>query len=172
MENGFTPSNAENFNEAGTTLMPANEAEYSLEADKALISGLNSRNISFCSMVANTLEEKANLYNAMNNPSDRLADHINEIINVKDIFVEVVELESETTGNKEKAPRIVLIDDAGLSHACVSFGIYNALRKLISIYGQPTWNTPIPLKVRQINKNNRSLLTLDVYIENTGKAKK
>lgn len=172
MENGFTPSNAENFNEAGTALMPASETEYSMEADKALISGLNSRNISFCSMVANTLEEKANLYNAMNNPTDRLADHINEVINVKDIFVEVVELESETTGNKEKAPRIVLIDDAGLSYACVSFGIYNALRKLISIYGQPTWTTPIPIKIRQISKNNRSLLTLDVYIGNNTEKKK
>ena len=51
---------------------------------------LTTRTTQYCSMVANTPEEKAVLFNAMNNPANRLGDCINQTIKVKDVFVEVV----------------------------------------------------------------------------------
>ena len=50
----------------------------------------------FCSFRAETVEEKAALYNAMNAPDVQIADHIGNIINMRDIIVEAVDLPDET----------------------------------------------------------------------------
>ena len=111
-------------------------------------------------MVADTPEEKATLFNAMNNPDERIADHINETIAVKDLYCEVVQCVNQETGEVSTCPRIVLIDDKGKSYASVSLGIYSAMKKLMSIYGQPTWDKPIKVKVMQISKGTRKMLSL------------
>lgn len=116
----------------------------------------------FTSVVATTDEEKASLFNAMNNPDKRLADCINMTIKAKDLYIEVVNCTNEETGEVTACPRIVIIDDKGVSYQCVSVGIYSALKKLIQVYGAPTWETPLKLAVKQISKGNRKMLTLDV----------
>lgn len=127
-----------------------------------IVADLTSATTAFCSMKANTAEEKAKLFSAMNNPEKRLADCINEVIKVKDIYAEVVNCTNVETGEISKVPRIVLIDEKGVGYACVSIGIFGAVKKLMQIYGVPTWNTPIPLKVRQITKGAKKMLSLDV----------
>lgn len=124
------------------------------------IADLTTATSSYCSMVADTPEEKVTLFNAMNNPDDRIADHINETIAVKDLFCEVVQCVNQETGEVSVCPRIVLIDDKGKSYASVSLGIYSAMKKLMSIYGQPTWDKPIKVKVMQISKGTRKMLSL------------
>lgn len=116
----------------------------------------------FCSMQASTPEEKAQLFNAMNNPDKRLADCINMQINAKDMYVEVVTCTNEETGEQTACPRIVIIDDKGVSYQAVSIGIYSALKKVVQVFGAPTWVKPVPLKVVQITKGNRKMLTLNV----------
>lgn len=124
------------------------------------IADLTTATSSYCSMVADTPEEKATLFNAMNNPDERIADHINETIAVKDLYCEVVQCVNQETGEASTCPRIVLIDDKGKSYASVSLGIYSAMKKLMSIYGQPTWDKPIKVKVMQISKGTRKMLSL------------
>lgn len=124
------------------------------------IADLTTATSSYCSMVADTPEEKATLFNAMNNPDERIADHINETIAVKDLYCEVVQCVNQETGEVSTCPRIVLIDDKGKSYASVSLGIYSAMKKLMSIYGQPTWDKPIKVKVMQISKGTRKMLSL------------
>ena len=116
----------------------------------------------FCSMMAQTDEDRASLFNAMNNPDKRLSDCINMTINAKDIYVEVVDCVNEETGEVRACPRIVIIDDKGVSYQAVSLGIYSALKKVIQVYGAPTWVTPIKLKVVQVSKGTRKMLTLNV----------
>lgn len=124
------------------------------------IADLTTATSSYCSMVADTPEEKATLFNAMNNPDERIADHINETIAVKDLYCEVVQCVNQETGEVSTCPRIVLIDDKGKSYASVSLGIYSAMKKLMAIYGQPTWDKPIKVKVMQISKGTRKMLSL------------
>ena len=116
----------------------------------------------FCSMVAETKEDKAKLYNAMNNPDLRLADCINTQIKAKDLYVEVVNCTNEETGEVTACPRIVIIDDKGKSYQAVSIGIYSALKKVIQVFGAPTWAEPVTLEVKQISKGTRKMLTLNV----------
>ena len=129
---------------------------------------------SFYSMKCETIEEKKSVFNAINNPDFRISDYINKTINVKDVMVEMVELEQtdetnkpiidESTGEIQMttAPRIVLIDDKGKSYQCVSIGIFSALKKIMKLFGYPTWETPLKLSIKQITKGKRSMLTIEM----------
>lgn len=118
----------------------------------------------FCSMTANSEEEKIRLYNIMNSPEFKLADYINMEIEVKDVIVEPVEMANDD-GEIVAAPRIVIIDKDGKAYQCVSNGVYSSLRKMFKIFGSPTWDTPKKIRVKQINKSgNRSVITLEMVV--------
>ena len=140
---------------------PAETEKTQLSAD-GYIADLTSRVTTFCSLPANTPEEKARVFKVMNAPEKKIADCINLQINATDLFCEVVQCVSETTGEIENLPRIVIIDDKGVSYQCVSKGIFGSIKKLIAVYGQPTWNTPIPLIVKQVPTKKGSALTFDI----------
>lgn len=127
-----------------------------------LVADMTTAQTQFCSMTAKTDEEKARLYNAMNNPDKRLSDCINMQIKAKDLYIEVVQCTNEETGEITNCPRIVIIDEKNVSYQCVSVGIYSALKKIIQVYGAPTWKTPVKMEVKQINKGTRKMLTLNV----------
>lgn len=123
---------------------------------------MTSRQLSFSSLSAETDEEKAHLFNAINNPEKRLADCINMKIKAKDLYIEVVNCTNEETGEITACPRIVIIDDKGVAYQAVSLGIYSALKKVIQIFGAPTWEKPITLEVKQVTKGTRKMLTLNI----------
>lgn len=128
-----------------------------------MILDLTTRQTQYCSVVAQTDEEKALLFNATNNTAHRLSDCINMVINVKDVFVEVVNCTNQETGEVTACPRIVLINDKGEGYQCVSMGIFSALKKLFAIYGEPKdWSKPIKLEVKQVTKGERKMLTLNI----------
>lgn len=123
---------------------------------------LTSRTQMYSSMSADTPEKRAILFKAMNNPDKHLGDIVGETIYVTDLFCESVMIANKDTGEESPAVRTVLIDKDGLGYASVSKGIFSAVKKLIMLCGQPTWETPIPLKIAQINKDQRRLLTFDI----------
>lgn len=127
-----------------------------------IVADMTTAKTQYTSMVAESDEARAKLFNAMNNPDERLADMINRKINAKDLYIEVVNCTNTETGEVTACPRIVIIDDKGKSYQAVSIGIYSALKKVIQVYGAPTWNKPIPLEVKQITKGDRKMLTLNV----------
>lgn len=127
-----------------------------------LVVDMTSAQTQYCSMKAETAEEKTRMYNAMNNPDKRLGDCINMQIKAKDLYVEVVNCTNEETGEVTACPRIVIIDEKGVSYQCVSIGIYSAIKKIIQVFGAPTWVTPVKLEVKQITKGSRKMLTLNV----------
>ena len=139
-----------------TAVTVYDESGYSLKAD------LTTAQMQYCSMVATTPQDKAKLFNAMNNPDERLSDWINKQIKAKDLYVEIVKCTNEETGEVVECPRIVIIDANNKSYQCVSVGIFSALKKIIQIYGAPTWETPITLEVKQITKGRKQMLTLNV----------
>lgn len=116
----------------------------------------------FCSIKEDSLEAKKLVYNASNNPTHKIDDYINKEIALKDVFVEIIELVNENTGELEQAPRIVLIDDKGESYQCVSNGIFGSLKKLMAIFGEPTWEDPIHVVVKQVKVKRGTMLTLEV----------
>lgn len=130
-----------------------------------MIVDLTSRTTQYCSMTATTEEDKALLFNATNNPEYRLGDCINQTISVKNVFVEAVNCVNRETGETNVCPRIVLIDIDGKGYACVSIGIFSAIKKIFGIFGEPQcWEKPIAVTVKQVSKGDRKMLTLNVAV--------
>lgn len=129
-----------------------------------IISANNENSPLFCSMTARSEEEKIRLYNIMNSPEFKLADYINMEIDVRDVIVEPVEVANDD-GEVIAAPRIILVDKDGKAYQCVSNGVYSSLRKMFKIFGNPTWEEPKKIRVKQINKSgNRSVITLEMVM--------
>ena len=108
-----------------------------------------------------TPEDKKRLVNAMNNPDKRLADVVNTVIAVRDLYVEQVEMANQETGELQTCPRIVLIEAEGVSYGCVSYGVLGSLKKIMAVYGPPTWDDHVTVKPVFVSKgNDRRILSL------------
>ena len=118
----------------------------------------------YYSIVPQTREEGVQVYNAVNNPDFRIADYINKTIAVKHVLIETVELESKDNPfEKDLVPRTVLIDDKGKSYVAVSFGIFNSMKRVVQMFGEPsTWDKPLNIEIKQIKKGENSILTLNI----------
>lgn len=120
------------------------------------------RQTMYCSLNTTDDKGKAQLYKAMNNPEEKLKDHIGETLEVVDVFCEVVDIADENTGEIVKAPRIVLFTKNGKTYGCVSKGIANSVSKLIAVFGEPTWGG-LKLQVKQLSlAANKNVLTLEL----------
>lgn len=130
--------------------------------EQNLQQNLTESSDSFCSLRAETPEEKATLFRIMNSPEKRISDCINQTILVKDVYCEVVQVTNKETGEVNTCPRVVLVDKDGIGYQSVSFGIYGSLKKLFQVYGVPTWEEPVPIKVIQISREKNKILTLTI----------
>ena len=121
-----------------------------------------SHNVMFCTVNQDMEGSKALVFKAMNNPSHRVADFIGKRIKIKDIFIESVDIENEETHEIDTVPRIVLFDDNNETYEAVSRGLFNALQKLISVFGMPTYSEPIEIEIKQKAVKKGSMLTFDI----------
>ena len=121
-----------------------------------------SHNVMFCTVNQDEPHSKALVFKAMNNPSNRVADFIGKRIKIKDIFVESVDIENEETHEIDTVPRIVIFDDNNETYEAVSRGLFNALQKLISVFGLPTYEEPIEIEIKQKAVKKGSMLTFDI----------
>ena len=115
----------------------------------------------YCSVQGGSREQKALIYNAATNPQHKVADFINKTILVKDVLIEIINIENED-GTVSEAPRVVLIDAEGEAYQAVSAGMLNAIKRAIQIFGAPTWDEPLPMLIRQVSVKNGSMLTIEV----------
>lgn len=118
----------------------------------------------YYSVVPTNRQEAMLMYNAINNPEHRVADFINKTIAIKHVLIENVELDSkENPFEKDIVPRTIFIDTEGKSFVAVSFGVFNSVKRIIQMFGEPsTWDEPVTVEVKQIKKGENSILTLNI----------
>ena len=116
----------------------------------------------YVSFTPKTDEQKAALYKAMSQPDRRMSDFINTKFRASDLYIEMVEIADEETGEVSQLPRVVIFADDGTTYASISKGIFNAVKRLCAVYGMPHWDKPIPLKIIQTTAKNRKFLNLIV----------
>lgn len=109
----------------------------------------------------------ARVFNAMNNPADRVANHINETIEVQDYLIEMTEIEDTDAygnglGSYSVVPRVVLVAPDGTSYQAVSYGISNAVRNAVVVCGDAPWQPPVKFKIKQVPTKRGSMLTVDM----------
>ena len=117
-------------------------------------------NRTYCSKMVEKEEDKKDLFNALETCDALLNDCVGEEINIKDVYCEEREVIDEN-GEVKKKYRTILFDVSGQTYATGSYGIFNIMRKLFTIYGTPTWENGVKVKVakRPIG-NGKSTLTL------------
>ena len=116
----------------------------------------------YCSKVAETESEKKELFNALESCDVLLNDCVGEEIAVKDVYVEEKKVVDDETGEVKTKFRTILFDEDGKTYATGSYGIYNVLKKIFTIYGLPTsWDKPLKVKVaKRPIKDGKQSLTL------------
>lgn len=112
-----------------------------------LSADLRAGRAGYCSMIAEDNKSRVTLYNACNQP-EKLAAHIGEQIQVLHVYIEIIPVVNKITGEINKAPRVVLIDKTGKGYQAVSVGIYNAVKQMITMFGDPgEWSSPHTVKI-------------------------
>lgn len=104
----------------------------------------------------------AKIFNAMNNPSHRVADCINQVIPVQDYLIEMTEIANEETGAVDTVPRVVLVDDEGEAYQAVSYGMANVVRNVCAVCGDAPWSPAVKLKIKQVPTKRGTMLTADM----------
>ena len=124
----------------------------------ALFNGNGNR--TYCSKMVEKEEDKKELFNALETCDALLNDCVGQEINIKDVYCEEREVTTDE-GEIKKKYRTILFDMNGQTYATGSYGIFNIMKKLFTIYGTPTWENGVKVKVakRPIG-NGKSTLTL------------
>lgn len=115
----------------------------------------------------NDREASVRIFNAMNNPNERVSNHINEVIEVQDYLIEMSEIEDTDAygnglGSYSTVPRVVLVAPDGTSYQAVSYGIANAVRNVCIVCGSAPWVPAVKLKIKQVPTKRGSMLTVDM----------
>ena len=97
--------------------------------------------------------------------SDYISKHAGEVFNLENVAVQRVTMIDEITGESSAAPMIFLVgsDSKGnaLTLSSVSKGIFNSVRQIVSILGDPTtWPTALPVKPMSLETKNGRVFTL------------
>lgn len=96
----------------------------------------------FSTVDAKTMEGKAAVYRALNDATP-LRDVVGEILSIKDIIVQRVEVETDE-GDVVEQPRTSLITSDGAAYSATSNGVFSAVKNILGIFGHPsTWEAPL-----------------------------
>lgn len=125
-----------------------------------------------CTLDLTEEDNQIKLYNILTGDADVLLnDAIDQIITMTGAYINkhpsaIVDEESgEITGTTTKY-QIILFDNEGKTYATGSYGVYNALSMIFSIFGEPSEERPIKVKVskKATKKSGHSTLTL-IYVK-------
>lgn len=125
-----------------------------------LFSNLN-KNI-YCSKKLENEEDKKNLFNALESCDVLLNDCVGNELSIKDLYIEEKQVVDTETGTVKEKYRTIIFDENGQTYATGSYGIYNIIKKIVSIYGLPeNWTEPLKVKVaKKPIGNGKQSLTL------------
>ena len=132
-------------------LMIKNNENFITEEQKKVFSSKNLK----------TIEDKKELFNALEQCDLLINDCVNETIDIKDIYCEEYDTTDEKTGEVKPKYRTIIFDKNGKTYATGSYGIYNSIKKIIMIYGLPTYEEEVKVKItKKKTKNGNSSLSL------------
>lgn len=108
---------------------------------------VDDMNKTYSSMALETIQDRKDLYNALETCDVLLNDVVNTEIMIKDVYVEEREVLNEDTGEVQNKYRTIIFDLDGKTYATGAYGVYNSIKKLMKVYGLPTWEEGVKVKV-------------------------
>lgn len=102
----------------------------------------------FSTVNVSTMEGKVAVYKSLNDATP-LRDVVGEILSVRDIIVQRVEVETDE-GDVVDQPRTSLITSDGAAYSATSNGVFSAVKNILGIFGHPsTWEAPLKVVVEE-----------------------
>lgn len=138
---------------------------------------INGNKITFHTLDLNNKEDKIKLYNSLQQCDILLNDIKNQTIEINDLYIEkklVDEIDNngntvinEETGEvrQKNHYRIILYGTDGKTYVSSSYGVFNSITQIVSIFGRPSKDNVLKLKVSEKsvrNSNFKSLVLLYV----------
>lgn len=120
--------------------------------------------VSYTSINANSFEEKARIYNATSNPDKHIKECIGDVIEIKDVCLDSVEIVDEKTGEIFNGVRTVIITPDNTTYVATSCGVVTSLKGIFKMFGTPDmWEKPIKVKIKQsTTRSGNSVLTFEI----------
>lgn len=144
-----------------------NNALVVAENNQLTVSDRINETVKRCTLNLDEEDNQVALYNVLTGDADALLnDMVDQTIIMTGAFMDkhpapvVDEGTGEVIGTTSKY-RIIIFDDEGKTYATGSYGIYNALLMIFDIFGEPSVEHPIKVKVsKKATANGHSTLTL------------
>ena len=126
-----------------------------------MVSDVMTTGVGYTDMNLSDRSAAVAFYNATSNPANKLKEHVNEVLSLVHVCVEVSK--DDAPEGKTIAPRIVLITEDGQSYTCVSLGVYQCLKRMFMLLGTPdTWTAPVSIKPVLISTKKGQVLSLNL----------
>ena len=87
------------------------------------------------------------LYNSLQECDVRINDIIGQTIEIADLYIEEKPKVDEKTGELSRKFRVIVYDVEGKTYVSTAYGVYNSLRTIMSIFGNPSKENPIKVVV-------------------------
>lgn len=118
----------------------------------------------YCSVQAKTLAEKKKLFNALEQCDALLNDCVDQVIAIKDVYIEAYDKEDDITGEVRTGHRTIIFGTDGKSYVTGSNYFCNKLTKILTVFGTPdTWSEPLKVKIIKTPvKGGNPALTLTI----------
>lgn len=119
----------------------------------------------FTSLNTDEKEERIKLYNSLQKCDVKLNDIVGEELEIEGVYIEAREIgthENEETGEilPDRKFRTILYGTNGITYVASAYGIYNSISQIIAIFGMPTKESPIKVKVEKRPTKDTSKTTL------------
>ena len=139
--------------------------------DESIFQSANKK--MYCTMDLNDKENMVKLYNSLQECDVKLIDVKGSEIEVIDLFVEEKEvavrdektdeivIDKETGEAKTKLRfRTILFGSDGKTYVSAAYGVYNSLKQIVPIFGQPSKLNPLTVRVgsRKMRNGKESLI--------------
>ena len=102
------------------------------------------------------------LHKIKTSPAYKLSNERGKTLKITGFICQWVQVKSRVTGELETAPRIILVDENGEGHVCVSNGMLNALKMIVQDVGQPSKELPFTVKIGSGKTDKGEFLTLEL----------
>ncbi|MCX4254709.1 MAG: hypothetical protein OSJ63_05545 [Bacilli bacterium] len=132
--------------------------------DLTIINEKANNKVSYIGKEVKTIEEKKQLFNALEKCDFIINECVGKEITVSNVYIEAKEIVDEETGEAKTKFKTILFDKEGKTYVAGAYGIYNAVVRILSIYGKPEeWTEEVKVKfIKKKIDNTKSSLTLEL----------
>lgn len=126
---------------------------------------ISDNNPQFTTLIAKSVKDKVTLYNAIQNPTEKVSDYINKRFQFVNIYMEKAQYVNDE-GVVTDGVKTILIAPDGHGILANSQGVANSLYQILQIFGLPDeWEDfggVMTVEVKQIETKNGRYFKLEV----------